>query len=147
MCVCVCVCVCLCVCVCVCAHGLLLHLIWELVKGDPCRRPSSQPQGLVAANNILESGRHQEVLLFQSELFPFKHLEEGDERRTGEGRREGKGGGRESIVCLAEWSRVSVFVHASVTQSSHIVVGVQNPGYVLCKVLVQHCLDVVSMVD
>ena len=68
--------------------------------------------------------------------------EKGGERERGEGGRKGK-----SIVCLAEWSRVFVFVHASVTQSSHIVVGVQNPGYVLCKVLVQHCLDVVSMVD
>ena len=107
---CVCVCVCVCACVCVRAHGLLLYLIWELVKGDPCWRPSSQPQGLVAANNILESGRHQEVLLLQSELFPFKHLEkEGDERRTGEGRREGKGGGREKgkeycVPCRVEQS-------------------------------------------
>ena len=89
-------------CVCVRAHEapsiikaprLPLHLIWELVKRDSCWCLPSQPQGLVAPNNILESGRHQEVLLLQPELFALYHLERegGREEKRREGGRRGRG--------------------------------------------------------
>ena len=40
-----------------------------------------------------------------------------------------------------------VCVCVCVIQSSHIVIRIENSGYVLCEVLVQHCLYVVSMID
>ena len=95
----------MCVRVCVHAHEapsiikaprLPLHLIWELVKRDSCWCLPSQPQGLVAPNNILESGRHQEVLLLQAELFALYHLERGG--REG-GREEGEGCASPSSYC------------------------------------------------
>ena len=40
-----------------------------------------------------------------------------------------------------------VLMQKSVSQSSHIVVGIEDPGYVLCEVLIQHRFDVVPVVD
>ena len=78
---------------------------------------------LVAADDVLQSGRTEEVLLLETKLLALHHLR-GEERVR-----------QASVQVLL--SRVS----------AHVVIGVEHSCDVLGQVAVQHCLDVVAVVD
>lgn len=53
------------------------YFVWEALEGGSARRPLLS--GLEAADDVLECGRHNKVLLLQTKFFSFKELQRTEE--------------------------------------------------------------------
>ncbi len=95
----------------------------ELLKSLPGLPSHAGLEGLVASDDVLQSGRAEEVLLLQPQLLPLKHLP------------------KQTVLSVRLWTKGVTYGGA------YIVVGVENTSDVLSQVAIQHGLDVVPMID
>ena len=108
----------------------MTYLVRELFEGGSGDLGDAGRGGFVSANDVAQRRRHHEILLLQTQLFPFEHLRPRKKwvtTRTG----------RES-VCRSVRRRASV---------TYVVIGIEDARDILGGIAAEDGLDVVAVVE